>query len=144
VIVAAGKPSWHFRITLLNAICNVIAFLLVVRLGIVAVAAAYVIVGYLLSPVPLLAVRSLVRIDFRTYLRQYITPLTGSLVMATIVLGLRYVLGEALGLYLQLFIYWLVGTLVYVLFIHLTAPSLSRQVRDLIFLVLPTWRFREA
>lgn len=143
VIVAAGKPSWHFGIRLLHAIFNVIAFLLVVHLGIAAVAAAYVIVGYLLSPLSLLAVRRLIQIDFRTYLRQYVKPLTSSLVMATIVLALKYVLGE-LGLYLQLFIYCFAGTLVYLLLIHLTAPSLSRQVRELIRLSLPQSGFKKA
>ena len=49
VFRAAGKPSWRFWIYLLTAVMNVIGFVLVVRLGIVAVAASYVIVSYLLN-----------------------------------------------------------------------------------------------
>jgi PST family polysaccharide transporter len=52
----------------LNALCSVIGFLLAVKLGIVAVAASFVIVGYLLAPFSYIAVQRLIQIDFRTYL----------------------------------------------------------------------------
>jgi len=136
VVKAAGKPSWRFGILLLLAIFNVTGFALAVRWGIVAVAAAYLIVSYLVFPLYLLAIRSLIRVDFRTYLRQYVPQLTGSLTMVAIVLGLKYILGEELGLYLRLFIYVLAGGLTYLLILHLTARSLSRRVLELVRLVL--------
>jgi hypothetical protein len=50
VLRASGKPIWQFNITLVNAICTVIGFLIAVQWGIVAVATSFVIVGYLLAP----------------------------------------------------------------------------------------------
>jgi PST family polysaccharide transporter len=144
VLKAAGKPSWRFGILLLIAISNVVGFALAVRWGIVAVAATYVIVGYLVSPLYFSVVRRVVRVNLGAYLQQYVSPLTGSLAMLATVLGLKYTLGEELGLYLQLFIYVLAGGVVYVLVLHLTARSLSRQVLELVRLVLPGLRSRRA
>jgi PST family polysaccharide transporter len=137
VLKATGKPSWHLGITLITSIATVIGFLLVVGWGIVALAAAYVVVGFLFSPISLLAVRNRIQIDFRTYFRQYVAPLTSSLAMVAIVLGLKYVLSAGLDVRWQLFIYVLTGALTYILVIQLTARSISRQVLDLIRLALP-------
>lgn len=137
VIMAAGKPSWHLGITLLNAIFNIITFAVVVRFGIIAIAAAYVIGGYLLSPLPLLAVRNLIQIKFSTYLRQYLVPLFGSVVMSLAILGLKFLIGTAINLYLQLTIYVIMGALIYIVFVQLTAASLSRQLFEIFSLILP-------
>jgi PST family polysaccharide transporter len=107
----------------------VIAFSLAVQRGIVAVAASFVIVGYLLSPVSYLAVRKLIHIELRTYLRQFASPLTAALIMVAAIVGMKYLFrDQSLNLYLELFIYLLAGGLTYVLVIGLTARSLCRQV----------------
>lgn len=144
VLTAIGKPSWQLGLMLITSISNVIGFLLAVRWGIVAVATAYVVVSYLLSPISILAVRRLIQIDFRIYLRQYIVPLTSSLAMVAMVWGLKYVIpSEGLGLYLRLFIYVLGGAVTYLLVIQLTARSVSGQVLELIRLVLPNLNLRK-
>ncbi|MHC4103454.1 MAG: MOP flippase family protein, partial [Planctomycetota bacterium] len=116
VMRASGKPSWEFAIMLLNAICSVLGFLLAVRWGIVAVAAAFVIVGYLLAPISYIAVRRLIQIDFKTYLWQLVAPLSASLVMVAVILGLKYFIEQQeLNLYLQLSIYLAAGVVTYLL-----------------------------
>lgn len=143
VIRASGKPSWEFGILLLTSVCNVIGFLVVVRWGIVAVAASFVVVGYLLAPVSYVALRKLVQIDFRTYLGQLVAPLSASSIMAIVILGLKYVLNsQELGLYLQLAIYVGAGGLSYLLVIVLTARPLSRQALELVSLALPRWKLK--
>lgn len=143
VMRASGKPSWQFGIMLLTFICSVGAFLIVVRWGIVAVAAAFVIVGYLVAPISYVAVRRLIQIDFRTYLGQFAAPLSASLVMVAVILGLKYVLEQqAINLYLQLIVYVTAGALTYLLVIALTARSLSRQVLELTTLAFPSWKPR--
>jgi PST family polysaccharide transporter len=139
VIKASGKPSWQFGIMLLNAVGNVIGFLLAVRWGIVAVAASFVIVGYLLAPISYLAVRRLIQIDFRTYLSQSLVPLAASLIMVAIMTGLKYDVfqHQELNLYVQLSIYLAAGMLTYLLVIGLIARSLSLEVLELVGLVLP-------
>ena len=141
VIKASGKPSWQFGIMLLNAVCGVVGFLLAVRWGIVAVASSLVIVGYLLAPISCLAVRRLIQIDFRTYLGQFVIPLSASLIMVAAICGLKISLEhQALNPYLQLSIYLIVGALTYLAVILLTARSLLRQMLDLVNLALPSWK----
>lgn len=147
VMRASGKPSWQFGIMLLTTICTVIGFLLVVRWGIVAVAASFVIVGYLLAPISFLAVRKLIDIDFKTYFGQFVAPFFASLIMLLVVVGLKYVIkDQGINLYLQLAIYVSAGGLTYFLVITLTARTLSRQVLELVSDVwpnFPRWKLKE-
>jgi PST family polysaccharide transporter len=144
VIKAAGKPAWHFGILLLTSVCSVIGFLIAVRWGIVAVAAAFVIVGYLVAPVSYVAVHKLLNIDFRTYFRQFMAPFFGALVMALVIVGLRALL-EPLGvnMFLEVGILVAAGSLSYLLVIGLIARPLARQVLDLARLALPEGNLKE-
>ncbi|MCC6454643.1 MAG: MOP flippase family protein [Caldilineaceae bacterium] len=138
VIRASGKPSWEFGIMLLTSVCSVIGFLLVVRRGIVAVSASFVIAGYLLAPVSFLTVRKLIHIDFGTYLAQFAAPLFASVVMVAAIFGLQYLLkNQGLNAYLQVALYVMVGGIAYLLMIVLTARSLSRQMLELVSLTFP-------
>jgi PST family polysaccharide transporter len=144
VMRASGKPSWEFGIMFLNAICSIIGFLIAVRWGIVAVAASFVIVGYLLSPVSYLAVRRLLQLDFRRYLRQLVVPLSASLAMVAVIVGLKYIFKhQELNLYLQLATFLTAGALSYLLIMGLTARSLCRQVLELIRLAFPSWNLKK-
>ena len=144
VMKASGKPSWQLGVMLLTSICSVIGFLLAVQWGIVAVAAVFVIVGYLVAPVSYIAVRRLIQIDFNIYLRQFAVPLFASLIMVTVILGLKQSHGiQELNLYLRLFILIAAGSLTYLMVIVLTARSLSRQMLELASLALPSWRLRK-
>jgi PST family polysaccharide transporter len=129
---------------LLNAVFSVIGFLFAVNRGIVAVAASFVIVGYLLAPISYIAVRRLIRIDFRTYLWQYLPPLSASLIMVAVIEGLKYIFRvQSLNPYLELSIYLLAGVGTYVLIIGLTARRLYQEVLDLAVLVFPKWKVRK-
>ena len=144
ILRAAGRPSWEFGIMLLTSASSVIGFLVAVRWGIVAVAASFVFVGYLLSPVSYAAVKRLVRIEIKTYLRQFIAPLLSSLVMVAVVLALKFLLKpQDLNSYVELAIYVLAGGLTYLIFILLTARQVSYEVLDLANLVLPKGKFRK-
>jgi len=144
VIKASGKPSWQLGIMLLNAICSVAGFLLAVKWGIVAVAASFVIVGYLLAPVSYIAVRRLIQIDFRTYLWQFIPSLTASLMMVLVIMGLKYLFrDQSLNAYLELSIYLLSGALTYLLVVGFMARQLYQEMLDLVSLVFPKWKLRK-
>lgn len=144
VMRASGKPSWEFSVMLLNAVCSVIGFLLAVRWGIVAVAASFVIVGYSVAPISYVAVRRLIQIDIRTYLGQFMAPLSASLIMVAVIVGLKYLFrDQSLNLYLELSVYLLASVLTYLLVIVLTARSLSRKVLELVSLAFPRWKLRK-
>ncbi len=141
ILKALGKPSWHLGILILTSVSTVIGFLLVVRLGIVAIAASFVVVSFLLAPISYIAVHRLIQINFRTYLGLFIVPLSASLIMVAVIVGLKYLLRDQdLNIYLELFIYISVGIVTYLLVIGLAARSILRQVLELIHLSLPDWK----
>lgn len=131
VIMALGKPSWRLRIHCINVLVNVVAFALVVRWGVVAVAAAYVIRGYLLLPISLWALNKLISINMITYLKRYLAPLTGSLATVFTILSLKYFLIGFINLYALLSISITIGISVYIISLLLIAPSLFQQVLGL-------------
>jgi hypothetical protein len=107
-------------------------------LGIVAVAASFVIVSYLLAPVSYFAVRRLLPIDIANYLWQFAIPLFSSLIMVGVILALKYLVNVGgLNLYLQVGIYVSAGALTYILMIRWIARDLSNQILGLVSLVLP-------
>jgi PST family polysaccharide transporter len=143
IFKGTGNPSWHLGLLLISAICNVIGFLIVVNSGITAVAIAYVVISYLLSPLAIFAVKRLIGISVRTYLKQFIAPTIGSLVMIGIILGLKYVISDQVDIYLRLTCYVLAGILSYTLIILLTARNTSRQIFELLSLVLPKTKLKK-
>ncbi|HJZ06162.1 MAG TPA: lipopolysaccharide biosynthesis protein [Patescibacteria group bacterium] len=131
LVIALGKPSWSLGMTFLNAVSNVIAFSITVQWGIVAVAAAYVIRGYLLSPLEIWVVRKLAQINIKTYFRQFIVPVVGSMAIAAVILGLKFILVGVLGMHLQLAIYVLSGGIIYLLILQVFEPSIWPQLLKL-------------
>ncbi|MBN1979701.1 MAG: lipopolysaccharide biosynthesis protein [Anaerolineae bacterium] len=130
LLVAAGRPGVKLCLMLMHTVCNVIAFTVAVRWGIVAVATAFVVRGYLLAPVEVWVIRRLTKIDLKIYLRQYVAPLVGSVVMVLVVVGLKQVLAVHLGLYLQVVIYGLAGFLAYLLAVFVMAPVTLRRLLE--------------
>jgi PST family polysaccharide transporter len=139
LVISLGKPSWRLGMIATNAVTNVLAFAIAVHWGIVAVAAAYVIRGYLVSPIEFWMVHKLAKIEFGSYFHEFIGPLSGSLIMTLAILGFEYVWAGVLGLQLQLAIYVLTGSTVYLLTITLLEPSLWPRIKNLIKLALPAW-----
>lgn len=89
VLLACNRPDWRLLVNVLNAITNVIAYTIAVQFGLVAVAAAYVVRGYLLAPVQFWMLRRLIDVRVRTYLRNISVPLVGALGMAGLLVALR-------------------------------------------------------
>jgi PST family polysaccharide transporter len=140
IIQACGKPSWNLMLGLINTPANLIAFSIAVHWGIVAVALAFTIRGYLFIPFPLFCVRKLINIKLTTYFRQYTTPLVGSITMSATILGIKYFLGNLPNTPFLLFICVLFGILMYIMTIWLIAPNLIQKVREIIYLsgMIPT------
>ncbi|MCF4970487.1 MOP flippase family protein [Nostoc sp. CMAA1605] len=128
VIMAVGKPAWKLALDGVQAVSNIIAFAIAVQWGIVAVAAAYVIRSYLMSPLTVWVVWKLVRINIFTYLRQGAAPLAATITMLGAIFTVKYFLSSLINSGAILAISTLVGTLVYVLSIFLMSPKLFWQV----------------
>jgi PST family polysaccharide transporter len=128
----------------LTTVCSVIGFLIAVHWGIVAIAVSFVIAGYLVAPVSYAALYRLIKVDIKTYLRQFLAPLLASLLMVAAIQGLKFIIEpQGLNIYLELSIYLSAGALTYLLVIILAARPLARQILDLVSMVLPKWLLRK-
>jgi O-antigen/teichoic acid export membrane protein len=85
IFMAMDKPSWRLGLNFINCFFNVFGFLIAIRWGIQGVALSYVLRGYLLSPLPLLALKKLISLDIKDYYFQFLTPLISSVLMTLIV-----------------------------------------------------------
>lgn len=103
VITGYGKPRWRFYLDALNVICNGIAFLIAVNWGIKAVAIAYVIRAYILSPLPFIVVKKILSINFLDYFNHLLPSITCSLlgifaVYITNIVVASYAIGDIVSL----------------------------------------------
>ncbi|MEE9320237.1 MAG: oligosaccharide flippase family protein [Granulosicoccus sp.] len=81
IMIALGKPHWKLKIGLLTAVLNITGYLILVRFGIIYVALAYVVRGFVMSPLPIYLVKKLIDIDYKQYFSGlYITIAASSVV----------------------------------------------------------------
>lgn len=130
VLIATGRPRTALVVTIVNAVSNVIAFAIAVQWGIVAVAAAYVIRGYLLSPLPVLMVKRVIDFRLREYVRRFAIPVGCSAVMAGVMLILRQVLVPRVSEVVVVVVVGTVGAIVYPLAMRILARRFTLEVLD--------------
>lgn len=135
-IVACGKPAWTFAIASANAGIGVLLYIGAVRWGIVAVATAHLAINLLLAPLPVWLVRKLIGLEIREYLRQFVAPLTSSLVMVAVVWMAKWGLSDLLSLPVRLAVCIISGVAVYTLMILWRAPNVARELSDSMRLAL--------
>jgi PST family polysaccharide transporter len=103
----------------------VLAFFVVVRWGIIAVAAAYVLRAYVLIPLDLVALRNLIDVSPRRYFGNLAPAVSSSAIMATAVIGVQQL---ALGSTSELLMSVAVGVAAYSASLYLIAPLLVREL----------------
>ena len=135
MLTALGKPSWRFVIFGITTTLSVVAYLLVVKQGIVAVAWAATAVGCLIVPISYAAVNRLVHVDVHAYLKGIGAPLVASLAMGGAMVGVGYALGDKK--LLTLVFASLAGAVVYLAAIEILAPRLGAEARQLVRYALP-------
>jgi PST family polysaccharide transporter len=123
LLKAVGRPFLRFALNIAHALTNLLAFILMVRFGILAVAIAYVVRGYILWPIDFLVLARFVPIRLPAYLRSIRAPAAGSLLMAVCVLAVRYGLSTKLEAAPLLAVSVAVGALVYVLIAAILMPD---------------------
>jgi O-antigen/teichoic acid export membrane protein len=141
VFRASGKPSWRFGIYTLTAVLNVIGFLIVIRMGIVAVATSYVVVSYVLMPLFFFLIQKLVNVTIQGHLKQYATAFVSSLIMIAVVLLVKHFLGENIPVSIRFAILVIAGGVTYLLAIRFIKPELYAKMLELAQLAMPkSWR----
>ena len=94
---AAGHPEIVLRFRFITAVTSVIGFVLAVQFGILAVAGAFVVRGYLLMPLLLVWMRRYAGVEPRAFLLQLRGAAAATLVMAAAVLGVKLWIGSSVG-----------------------------------------------
>ncbi|MEO0537400.1 MAG: MOP flippase family protein [Cyanobacteria bacterium P01_A01_bin.123] len=128
VIMALGKPTWNLILMLLDTLGKVIAFLIAVRWGIVAVAAGLLISTCIFAPLRLWAIYRLVQLNIRAYLTRYASPLMGAGIMAGSILLCKYVLSAYLNVKVLLGLCIVLGAVIYLGSIFLMAPQFYQKL----------------
>jgi PST family polysaccharide transporter len=125
VFMAMGKPSWSLWLSLLTVVLNLIGFSIAVRWDIVAVAAAFVIRGYLVFPIGQWAVSRLIHVPVLTYIKQFTAPLVSAIMMTGFVVFIKnWLLGITSAYILVVSISALLGALLYIGLIRFSSPAL--------------------
>lgn len=128
IMVSMGKPEWKLRLNVVNAVANVIGFMLVVHLGIVAVASAYTIRAALVLPFTVMIVHKLISLDIKKYVHQYFTGATGSASMAITMLACKFFFPRDTNVLGLTALCILAGAFTYLLTVFLINPSLCRKL----------------
>jgi O-antigen/teichoic acid export membrane protein len=121
VVNAGGRPNLSLRVAVLTAIVNVVAFVLVVRWGILAVATSYVVCSYVLTPVSFWSVTRVVDVEAKPYLRLFVAPTVSGLVMLLSLLSAKAALADEVTGIALIVALLLVAATVYSLMLYLTA-----------------------
>jgi len=139
IILVMGKPDWALKVNIVNTMANVTAFITVVKWGIVAVASAFVIRGYIIPlPTFIIMVKKLLKTSFKTYFEQLAAPLLASLVMVAVILGSKSILYSYLNVYGVLAVCAIIAPLTYGLSIRILSPKLFNQVVELAYSIIPS------
>jgi len=133
--VAMGKPSLQFKLGLVNAILNLIACLIAVKWGILAVATAYVISDYLVFPIGQWFLSQLISLSWKTYLSQFLAPITCTLVMTIMMFICQKFLTSNLTSQISLIICSILGMIVYTMSLRLMFSQLFSEIIALRFLL---------
>jgi O-antigen/teichoic acid export membrane protein len=81
IMLVKNKPRWQTFITIVNALANVTLFMIVGRLGLIALALAYVAKNVVLAPLWIGAALYLLKMKPVAYLRQIAPPIIAALAM---------------------------------------------------------------
>lgn len=129
IMVAAGKPGWSLALNAMNAVVNVAGFIIALRMGwgILGVATAYVVRGYVISPVALLVLKRLIGLRLRTYFRQIVPAAVATVVMVAAMLLVTMTLAPNLAAPLRLAVAVVGGGIVYLGMIALVARQQWRE-----------------
>ncbi|MEM9161801.1 MAG: lipopolysaccharide biosynthesis protein [Cyanobacteria bacterium P01_F01_bin.4] len=131
ILLSTGKPAWRLGLQCLGVVCNITVFLFVVNWGIAAVAAGFVIGGYVRSPLSMLLVKKIIHINLVKYTSRFLPAIASSGIMAGSILIMQYtlkdwILNDALSLSLGI----IFGILVYAFALALISPKLIKEVRS--------------
>jgi len=137
LMVALGQAGWRLALQFTMAIANVIAFIIAVEWGILAIIISYIAVAVTLSPLWTFGVYRCANIEITTYLSQYVASFVGSVAMVTAIYALRHYLGDLVSHHVVLIVSIILGVLVYVFSIRCLYPIPYKFVLTTLSSIMP-------
>jgi PST family polysaccharide transporter len=134
---AVGKPSVNFRLRLITMVVRVAGFFAAVPFGIVAVAAAFSVSGYVLLPLNLYWQHVHAGIPIRQYVRQLRGPAFATVAMAVAVVAAKAVLADVSEPEVVLSVEIALGAVAYLVALVLLDRRLVAEVLSIILQVIP-------
>lgn len=129
--IVVGRPDIQLKLLSVHTIANIVGFVIAVRWGIVAVAAAYSIRAYVLLPLDILVLHRLVGLRARDLFRHVGPPAASTLLMCVVTVGVNLMVPD-LSPPMRLALASLVGLASYVLALRLLAPALLNELTGLV------------
>jgi PST family polysaccharide transporter len=140
LLLAVGKARTALQLNATYAVVNVVGFLIAVQFGILAVALAFTIRAYLMTPLSIRPVIQYVGLSATRWVGPLVAPvLLGAVTAGTLQLLLTYALGEA-GSWLRLAICIPAGCLLYAVLFRLCRPARAKEMLSLVKAALPRKR----
>ena len=128
VMVALGRPGLRLAILCVHTVANVSLFFLVTPYGVEYAALAYVLRAYMLTPLDVWALRSVVGLDVRRYLAGFLPPALAAASMAIVVLGVGHIASTLQLLPVGVLVCQVVaGAVSYVVILRWLSPNLFEQ-----------------
>lgn len=135
LVIALGRPVDLLKIRIFASIVILIAFVISVRWGIVAVAVAYAAANFILiAPLHFRLTLRMTALNMRRYFGQFGVAAAASVLMVSAILGVKYLVVGWPSHYGQLLICSLTGMIVYMAASRLLWPGLFAQLN------ISSWR----
>jgi teichuronic acid exporter len=132
VLISLSKPDWRLRVSLLSACLHIMASLIAVRWGIIAVSMAYVLSDYVVFPVSLWVINLLINFSVLHYLKQLKVAAIATLLMVISIKIIKSVLEESNNDLLILATGIAIGAFVYSSVVCFLAPEIRKKVIELV------------
>jgi PST family polysaccharide transporter len=127
VLNAAGRTDLSLRVAILTGLVNVVGFVVVVRWGIVAVAASYVVCSYVLTPVSVWYVTRVLDLRVAAYVRLLAAPVVSGLAMLVIGAAFRSILPDGISAVAEMAVLSSIAITAYLLVLCLTGRALVKR-----------------
>ncbi|HUG49090.1 MAG TPA: lipopolysaccharide biosynthesis protein [Candidatus Limnocylindria bacterium] len=137
LLSVVGRPDIALRLRLVNTITAVTGFALAVSFGIVAVAAAFVVRGYLMVPLQLFFQRRYAGIPTRAYLSRLRGTVAATVLMAGAVLAAKWLMHPRVDNVVLLLVEFGVGAAAYVGALYVLDRALLHQLIEFVTQALP-------
>lgn len=135
ISMALGQPGWNLGILFVETLVKLTAFLIAAPLGITAVAWGLLVATLSITPARLWVVYRFIKISAFDYIKQFMVPVAGSLIMVASIFTVQYIWRGSEYSPLVLCSYIAVGAITYGLSLIILAPQFVQKTMGLLHVV---------